>query len=681
MKLRWMVSFLFLTLSCCVSASLVLAGNPDRITGGNGDSSNPVISADGQYVAFDSTASDLVLGDTNGQFDVFLWERSTNQISRISVANDGTQGDGFSSNSSISADGRLITFLSTATNLIPGASTGYHNTYLYDRETKQLSLAIVADDGTPAKDEVVGYISPNGRYVYFTSTATNLGLAGAAGGIFARDLWTGHTIRIDTTIDGLPPNASVGGWNSITPDGRYAALESEASNLVAGDTNGIDDTFIHDLLTGQTERVSVASDGSQATGDDVSSGIPGISGDGRFVAFVNGGTNLVPGLTRSGNTFVRDRQMATTELVSYDPSGAPYTVWTEPISISADGRLVAFRKEVPGPYGSAYAACIRDRQAQKTIELQGSGLYGDAEMSANGRYLVFSTMGPMYSYDLYIWEPGVLNFGLIAGTVTDAGTGSPVPHAGIWIGGSLYTAADKDGNYSIEVAETTNTSVKVTASMYADLVQQNLAVTAGVTTTVNVALQPEFTDLPTTNWAAQSVGACVDAGIVQGYSDGTYKPIDPVTRDQMAVYISRALAGGDAQVPSGPATATFSDVPTDYWAFKYVEYAVSKNVVKGYSDGTYKPADEVDRGQMSVFIARAIATPSDGADLVNYTPPATPTFPDVPTNFWAYKYVEYIAQPGIGVTQGYPDGDYHPEYICTRDQMAVYVARAFKLSG
>jgi PKD repeat protein len=188
----------------------------------------------------------------------------------------------------------------------------------------------------------------------------------------------------------------------------------------------------------------------------------------------------------------------------------------------------------------------------------------------------------------------------------------------------------------------------------------------------DVPVQPAF-------WALDQILACVDAGIVTGYSDGTYKPTDPVTRDQMAVYISRALAGGDANVPTGPATATFSDVPTDYWAYKYVEYAVAQNVVKGYSDGTYKPADQVTRDQMAVFIARAIVTPTGDAGLVNYTPPATATFPDVPTTFWAYKYVEYIAQPTIAVTKGYPDGDYHPEYVCTRDQMAVYVARAFKL--
>jgi PKD repeat protein len=188
----------------------------------------------------------------------------------------------------------------------------------------------------------------------------------------------------------------------------------------------------------------------------------------------------------------------------------------------------------------------------------------------------------------------------------------------------------------------------------------------------DVPVQPPF-------WALDQILACVDAGIVAGYPDGSYQPGNTVTRDQMAVYIARALAGGDAKVPTGPATATFSDVPTDYWAFKYVEYAVDHDVVKGYSDGTYRPSDQVDRGQMSVFIARAIATPTAGADLVNYTPPATATFPDVPTDFWAYKYVEYIAQPSIAVTQGYPDGDYHPEYVCTRDQMAVYIARAFSL--
>ncbi len=188
-----------------------------------------------------------------------------------------------------------------------------------------------------------------------------------------------------------------------------------------------------------------------------------------------------------------------------------------------------------------------------------------------------------------------------------------------------------------------------------------------------------FTDVPVGFWAYAEIEACTDANIVNGYPDNTYQPGNPVTRDQMAVYISRALVGGDANVPTGPATPSFSDVPTTQWAYKYIEYCYAQQVVIGFPDGTYQPSLSVDRGQMAVFIARAIATPTDRPDLISYIPPTTATFPDVPTSFWAFKFVEYIAQPSIAVTHGYPDGDYHPEYPCTRDQMAVYVARAFKL--
>ena len=190
---------------------------------------------------------------------------------------------------------------------------------------------------------------------------------------------------------------------------------------------------------------------------------------------------------------------------------------------------------------------------------------------------------------------------------------------------------------------------------------------------------PIFSDVVRGFWAISAISACHEAGIVGGYPDGTYRPAVAVTRDQMATYISRALAGGDEYVPTGSAQATFPDVLADHWAYRYVEYASANHVVAGYPDGLYHPADVVDRGQMAVLVARAIAEPTGDDGLVAFTPPATPSFPDVPADFWAYKYVEYIAQESIGVTQGYPDGGYHPEYPCTRDQMAMYVAQAFKL--
>ena len=182
-----------------------------------------------------------------------------------------------------------------------------------------------------------------------------------------------------------------------------------------------------------------------------------------------------------------------------------------------------------------------------------------------------------------------------------------------------------------------------------------------------------FRDIPAGHWATEAINACIAAGIVSGFPDGTYRALNVVTRDQMAVFISRALAGGDGNVPTGPATATFSDVPTDHWAFRYVEYAVDHGVVGGYEDGTYRPTLTVTRDQMAVFIARALA----GGDTSVPTGPATATFPDVPTDHWAFKYVEYIR--GEGVTEGYPDGTYRPEVEVTRDQMAVYVQRAFAL--
>lgn len=192
---------------------------------------------------------------------------------------------------------------------------------------------------------------------------------------------------------------------------------------------------------------------------------------------------------------------------------------------------------------------------------------------------------------------------------------------------------------------------------------------------------PIFNDLDWDHWAYESIEACYVAGVVSGYPEGDYMPTAAVTRDQMATYIARALAGGDDGIPAGSSTPTFSDVPADYWAYDYIEYAVANQVVIGYADGSYQPVTSVDRGQMAVFIARAMADPADRPGLDSYDPPATPTFTDVPLSFWAYRYVEYLADPVHGVAGGYADGCYHPEYTCTRDQMAAFVARAFSLEG
>jgi hypothetical protein len=197
---------------------------------------------------------------------------------------------------------------------------------------------------------------------------------------------------------------------------------------------------------------------------------------------------------------------------------------------------------------------------------------------------------------------------------------------------------------------------------------------------------PGFLDVPPDHWAHDEIQACYCPGVVQGYPDGFYRPHREVTRDQMAVYICRAMVGGDGNVPPGPPEASFPDVPVDgegtdgtepHWAYHHVEYVAANNVVQGYNDGNYHPVRTVTRAQMAVFIARSIAVPPGDEGLSTYEPPAVPSFSDVPLGFWSYPHIEYLA--GSGVVGGYPDGRYRPTGSVTRDQMAVYMARAFAL--
>jgi hypothetical protein len=187
----------------------------------------------------------------------------------------------------------------------------------------------------------------------------------------------------------------------------------------------------------------------------------------------------------------------------------------------------------------------------------------------------------------------------------------------------------------------------------------------------------QFPDVPSGHWAFVEIGFCVLAEVVYGYLDGLYGPGNAVTRDQMAVYISRALAGGDEDVPDFTDTPTFPDVPEGFWALDHVEYAVSQNVVEGYEDGTYHPEFDVTRDQMAVYVVRALVAPTGEAALADYIPADPRNFPDVPDTFWAYRHVEYCVESNV--VQGYEDGYYHPEIVVTRDQMAVYICRAFDL--
>src|SRR5438552_4844963 len=229
-------------------------------TEANGASLRSAISAAGRFVAFDSAATDLVAADTNGVSDVFVHDRQTGATERVSVACGGAQGDGssgligFAFPPALSADGRFIAFISSATSLVAGDTNGATDVFVHDRQTGTTERVSVASGGTQSNGASLGSaLSADGRLVAFQSDATNLVVGDTNGttDVFVRGRQTGTTARVSVASDGTQAN-DVSGYPALSADGRFVAFHSKATNLVAGDANGANDVFVHDLPASTT---------------------------------------------------------------------------------------------------------------------------------------------------------------------------------------------------------------------------------------------------------------------------------------------------------------------------------------------------------------------------------------------------------------------------------------------
>ena len=338
---------------------------------GNSNSYRHSISADGRFVAFWSDGSNLVTGDTNSAGDIFVRDRITGTTERVSVDSNGAEGNSECYYASISADGRWVAFASSSTNLVPGDTNGFWDVFVHDRTTgmtERVSVATSAAQGNNDSNSSSAAITPDGRFVTFESNASNLvaGDTNQAGDIFVRDRQSGTTQRVSVATSGVQGNG-LSRYAALSADGRFVAFESDASNFVPSDTNYHVDIFVRDRQSATTERVSVATGGGQANG---SSGNPLISADGRFVTFWSAATMLVVGDTNgSSDAFVRDRQSATTERVSVDSSGVQGNgYYSGSPSASADGRFVVFDSGawnlVVGDTNSSVDVFLRDRGQQ-----------------------------------------------------------------------------------------------------------------------------------------------------------------------------------------------------------------------------------------------------------------------------------------------------------------------------
>ena len=325
----------------------------------DGDSENPALSADGSRVVFHSKATNLAPVDaTPLEPDVFLHDRTTGATVLVSVNSAGEPADGPSYGASISAGGRYVVFVSRATNLDLefADENGAADAFVHDTETGETRLVSLDALGRQGnKDIISAVISGNGRYVALATAASLIGSGDTNGveDIYLRDIVlattmlvsrrfdtgkaaggacanpaldsTGQIVAFDsaaTTLVDLPlptrrkvyvydlatdsmifVSLGIGGDNpdqraelpSLSPDGRYVCFGSPASNLVDGDTNGVSDAFLHDLVTGRTTRESVASDGTQ--GDGASAPIfYALSRNASVLAFRSSARTLVPGL-------------------------------------------------------------------------------------------------------------------------------------------------------------------------------------------------------------------------------------------------------------------------------------------------------------------------------------------------------------------------------------------------
>ncbi len=383
----------------CQAEEIVMVSRDSSGSPGNHYSRVPTISADGRFITFYSAASNLVPDDTNDHADIFLHDRDTGATQRISMGWNGEEANQSSYAPVISADGRFITFYSAASNLVPDDTNGVEDIFLYDRVSGLVQRISMGRNGEePDRGSFGPRLNADGSMITFYSYATNLITddSNDRADIFLHDRTTGQTRCISRDSAGNQANGH-SYWPAISPDGLFVSYYSQASNLVAGDTNGRRDIFVFDLMAETTQRISMGINGQETDGDSFH---PAVSNDGRFIAFESESSNLVAGDTNGRrDIFVHDRFSGTTELISIALNGQPADGGSFWPGISSDGRFVVFESEAGNltvnDTNLTRDIFLHDRLTGKT-ERMSSGPGGEANdasfypaISHNGKFITF----------------------------------------------------------------------------------------------------------------------------------------------------------------------------------------------------------------------------------------------------------------------------------------------------
>ena len=405
-----------LLLGAVVAGSFMIVGRPIEVVSRSADGTPAdqqvavdAISSNGRFIVFETSASNLVdatAGKVSAQ-NVYAADRLTGSVRLVSVTPSGAPGSGFGG--SVSADGRFVAFFSASNDLVANdRNPSGSDVFVRDLETGQTER-VPMDPISPEvyRTNTQPALSADGNLVAFSSSATSLA-SGVPTQICLYDRTTHAITLVSPTHDGRAPDGgSV--MPAVSADGRIIAFSSNATNLIPGDGNGKYDVVVRDLRTATTERVSVATDGTEA---DADCWAPAVSADGRFVVFWSEATSLVPDDTnRVADVFLRDRQAGTTERVSVSSSGAqgdrasphPASPWS--VAVSADGRFIAFGSEatnlVPNDVGGFDDVFVRDRALGTTVlvsvtidGIQGDWHSGAPVLTPDARSIAFSSEAP-----------------------------------------------------------------------------------------------------------------------------------------------------------------------------------------------------------------------------------------------------------------------------------------------
>jgi len=584
----------------------------------------------GRFVAFHSESSFLVPGDLNGQPDVFVRDLSDNSIELVSRSMDGNAAGGDSSFPDISSDGRYLVFHSKADDLVDGDDNNAWDVFLLDREEDDITLVSHTPEGGSADgDSFTGTVSDDGRYVAFTSWANDLtdDPAEAVARIYVADM-------VNDTVSLLvsPPSGGFGAPSfvpDISADGRYVTFESLSDRLVVNDNNQSWDVYVADWAgadlsdTESTGGLTLISNGSGST---LGSFRPRISSTGRYIAFESYSDSLVPGDSNGvvdvfrwdnvGNSMVRVSHSA--------PSLSPVAGATA-ASISGDGSVIAFQTDSDGEAVSdinglrdTYTVNLGTDDVTWTSDPArtggGSNDPSFPSISGDGSSIAFESRTPKGNpnrKDDDDWDPFVVTLGAAGGTVAAVGVTSSIETPGdAYLFGSSGAARFDDvgaGGFSdsgIGFLAINGITQGISYRKYgpdATLTRAQLVVMlhrlAGSPAS---APQSVFADVPRASWYALAVDWATSRGIVKGLPGNVFGPDQPATRAQVVVMLGR-MSRDDL---GGLRPAPFGDVERGSWYADAVDWAFTTGIARGTAPDRFSPRAVTTRAQAAAFIER-----------------------------------------------------------------------------